>query len=202
MSKQARKTQISQLFTLRTAMAKSRYKTHVRILTGILRGAQAFAFARSSFAPDRIPDSPFQSGIPSNGHGHNGHSPFVRLSDGRAENTRTKSSNEWLSVEYFQHAPNSTVRVGGTSKSKEYSTRNTHMSCTHVHTHVARGQAHQMVDWCVWCEGSGLGGLGAGGAPVFLWELAAHLLALLQRSSFRKQVVGSISASEEHSLTG
>ena len=31
-----------------------------------------------------------------------------------------------------------------------------------VRAHAARGQAHQMVDWCVWCAGGDLGGLGAG----------------------------------------
>lgn len=64
-------------------------------------------------------------------------------------------------------------------------------------------QAHQMVDWCVWCVGSGSWRSSSAGAPVFPQELAALLLARLGAPCSENMAVGSDSASlEDHWLTG
>jgi len=74
------------------------------------------------------------------------------------------------------------IRVGETSSA--------HPCCQRTGT-------SKTVDWCVVCrKEKNLRGLGAG-APVFRRRVAALLLAQAQRSLFRNQVVGSISASIE-----
>jgi len=70
------------------------------------------------------------------------------------------------------------------------------MSCTRVLTHAANEQAHQMVDCRGGARDSDLGGLVLA-LLVFRRRVAALLLAQAQRSLFRNQVVGSISASIE-----
>src|SRR5210317_1480194 len=86
-TKSSRKNKISQLFAMRTAIAKSRYKNPV----GFFRGAQAINLSAHSF-PGQDSGLLFRPTHrnPPNGHGQNGHGPIVRLSDGRAENTSIK----------------------------------------------------------------------------------------------------------------
>jgi len=51
-------------------------------------------------------------------------------------------SNEWSPREQFQHAPNSEDQSRRDVQKRDVRVEH-HMSCTHVHTHVANGQAHQ-----------------------------------------------------------
>ena len=69
---------------------------------------------------------------------------------------------------------------------------NIHMSCTHVPTHVAKGQASACLV-VVWSGGHGLGGLVV--ALLFLQrESAAHLLAQARSPRLGNMAVASISA--------
>jgi len=75
---------------------------------------------------------------------------------------------------------------------------NIHMSCTHVPTHVAKGQASTWLI-VVWCGGCELGGLVL--ALLFLQrESAAHLLAQARSPRLGNTAVGSSSAPEDHSF--
>src|SRR5210317_1184194 len=95
----SRKNKISQLFAMRTAIAKSRYKNPV----GFFRGAQAINLSAHSFpGQDSGFPVPSDSQESSERTRTNGHGPIVRLSDGRAEIHLSRSSNGGLQEEYFQ----------------------------------------------------------------------------------------------------
>lgn len=60
------------------------------------------------------------------------------MSDQTCRNTSTKEFQLRTPREYFQHAPNSEDRVGRDVQWRDVLQEH-HMSCTHVHTHVAIG---------------------------------------------------------------
>ena len=99
-------------------------------------------------------------------HGHLSVRPI-----GRTETTRTKSTNEWLSEEQFQHAPNSEERVGGTSKS---------LNVRQEHSHELHPCAHP----CCQRTGTSNGGLVCGVRAVILEVLVLALLFF--RRSWRR----------------
>ena len=152
---------------------------------GVSRGPEAFAYALASATISflhwnsdsiriRIPDSLLIVDRKESREGRTKRTD-VRLSDQTCRNTSTKEFQLRTPREYFQHAPNSEDRVGRDVQWRDVLQEH-HMSCTHVHTHVAIGTGTtKMVDCNVGPQGSILEDL----ALLFLYRKEPLCSALL-----------------------
>ena len=137
-----------QKFPNLSRLTKQARKAGTKPTGGVSCGREAFAYALASATSPflhwnsdsiriQIPDS-LLIVDPRNPAKVGQKRTIVRLSDQTCRNTSTKEFQLRAPREYFQHAPNSEDRVGRDVQWRD-DLKEHHMSCTHVHTHVAIG---------------------------------------------------------------